>query len=134
MVLATNLRRSAGALYARKLDLGGQAWRILTVIGMRGPMSLGDLADILGYDKGLASREVSALVHRGLMLKNRPARTIRIHLTPSGEAVVQKLHELSRRRGEFLLADMSFEERKIFNGQLDMMAARAKMLLDQPDD
>ncbi|MDF2114459.1 MarR family transcriptional regulator [Roseiarcaceae bacterium H3SJ34-1] len=131
MVLATNLRRSAAALYAREFDLGGQAWRLLSVIGLRGPMSLGELADRLGYDKGLASREVTALVRRGLVLKIRPARAVCIQLSPSGESLMRKLHELSRQRDEFLLADLSVEERRIFNQQLDRMAARARALLDQ---
>ena len=131
MVLATSLRRSASALYARELDLGGQAWRVLNVIGMRGPMSLGELAERLGYDKGLASREVSALVSRGLVLKVRPARAVCIQLSPPGERLMRKLHELSRERDEFLLADMSAEERRLFNRQLDRMAARARTLLDQ---
>jgi DNA-binding MarR family transcriptional regulator len=134
MVLATSLRRSAATLYAREFDLGGQAWRLLSVIGLRGPMSLGELADRLGYDKGLASREVTALVRRGLVLKIRPARAVCIQLSPSGESLMQKLHELSRQRDEFLLADLSTEERKIFNRQLDMIAARARTLLDQGDD
>jgi len=131
MVLATNLRRSAAALYAREFDLGGQAWRLLSVIGLRGPMSLGELAHRLGYDKGLASREVTALVRRGLVLKIRPARAVCIQLSPSGESLMQKLHELSRQRDEFLLADLSVEERRIFNRQLDMIAVRARALLDQ---
>lgn len=131
MILATSLRRSASALYASELDLGGQAWRVLNVIGMRGPMSLGELADRLGYDKGLASREVSALVRRGLVLKIRPARTVCIEVSPAGERLMAKLGHLSRQRDEFLLADLTVEERRIFNKQLDMIAGRARTLLDQ---
>jgi DNA-binding MarR family transcriptional regulator len=134
MVLATNLRRSATALYARELDLGGHGWRVLNVIGRHGPMSLGELADRLGYDKGLASREVSALVRRGLILKIRPARTVCIEVSPAGESLMEKLGHLSRQRDNFLLADLNVEERRIFNRQLDMMAARAKALLDQGDN
>jgi len=133
MVLATSLRRSASALYARELDLGGQAWRVLNVIGMRGPMSLGELAERLGYDKGLASREVSALVRRGLVLKIRPARTVCIEVSPAGERLMEKLGNLSHQRDDFLLADLSAEERRIFNRQLDMIALRARTLLDQDE-
>lgn len=134
MVLATNLRRSASALYARELNLGTHEWPILGSIGMSGATSLRELADRLGFDKGLTSREVSGLVRRGLLLKERPSKEVRIRLSPAGEEVMRQVAVLSAEREDFLLADMTREERATFIRQLALISTRAKTLLDQADD
>lgn len=131
MVLATNLRRSGSLLYARALNLSTHEWPIIGSIGMSGATSLRELADRLGLDKGLASREVSSLVRRGLLLKERPSKEVRIRLSPAGEEMMQRVATLSAEREDFLLADMSEKERAVFIQQLEMIGARAKTLLEQ---
>lgn len=134
MVLATNLRRSASALYARELNLGTHEWPIIGSIGMSGATSLHELAERLGLDKGLASREVSALVRRGLVLKERPSKEVRIRLSPEGEEIMRQVAILSSQREDFLFADMTDTERAVFVRQLQAISARAKTLLEQVNE
>lgn len=131
MVLATDLRRSASALYAHELNLSTHEWPIIGSIGMSGATSLRQLAERLGFDKGLTSREVSALVSRGLLLKERPSKEVRIRLSPAGEEMMRQVARYSAEREDFLLADMSSEERANFIRQLGLISARAKTLLKQ---
>lgn len=134
LVLATLLRRSASLLYRRELGLSQVEWRVLAVVGDDGPLTLGALAEVLGLDKGQASRSVTALVKRRLLTRiadPQDSREVHIALTPHGQETFEALVSLSLERNRELVAGLSRSEIATLLATLDRLLANAKVLLAQ---
>ena len=98
------LLREAGVRLDRAL------FPLLVRLGVRGPLSVGDLADQVGRDHTTVSRQLAKLA--GLGLVSRPPaggdRRVRAAaLTPEGEAVVRAISGARRRLLSAALADWS---------------------------
>src|SRR5262245_9923313 len=134
LVLATLLRRSASLLYRRELGLSQVEWRVLAVVGDDGPLTLGALVEVLGLDKGQASRSVTALVKRRLLTRiadPHDSREVHIALTPHGQEAFEGLVTLSLERNRELAAGLSRAEVATLLATLDRLLANAKVMLAQ---
>ena len=89
--------------------------QILTEVGRHGPLTLAGLGRRLSLDKGWLSRAVETLVQEGLLTKeggNTDRRTIRIALSPAGEARYQQLNETLNAHAERVMARVPLAERE----------------------
>lgn len=80
---------------------------VLTELGRSGPVTLAALSRRIGFDKSWTSRAVENLVLEGLVDKvasTQDRRTIRISLSPAGEARLADLNQTLNS-----LADRTFE-------------------------
>lgn len=85
---------------------------VLTELGRSGPVTLAALSQRIGFDKSWTSRAVENLVREGLVEKvasTQDRRTIRISLSPAGEARLadlnQTLNSLAERTFEHIPTD-----------------------------
>ena len=131
--LANLLRRSSALVYGRRFGLSQIEWRIVALVGEHAPLSLNELAEFMGLDKGQTSRAVSALVTRRLVLREyrREGRGIRITLTARGAQIYDELMTSALERNRVLLDGMSAAERSEFFKILDQLTGLARTILEQ---
>jgi len=126
------LRRSGTMAHRREFGLSGMEWRIMTQVGDHAPLSLNELADLLILDRGQLSRAVKAMVARGLLDRRRrpggPA--IVITLSEEGKTVYTRMTELAFARNSFLVQDIAPEEIDRVMEAMNLISARATMLLE----
>jgi DNA-binding MarR family transcriptional regulator len=76
-------------------ELGSQGFTALAAIHVHGPLRVGEVADHLGVDLSVASRQVAALVDAGHVERTADARDRRAQLlavTPSGSRALRESH------------------------------------------
>jgi DNA-binding MarR family transcriptional regulator len=125
--------RALVAVAARSLadlaeDVTLAQYRALVVLHTRGPQRPGDLAEILGVGPPTASRMVERLVRRGLVRRVRSSqdrRAVRVHLTGSGQAIVEQVTSQRRREIERILEQMPVRGRGTVTRALRGFAAAA---------
>ncbi len=126
--LANGLSRGAAARY-RQFGVSLMEWRIVALLGGFAPMTLKELARESGLDKSQASRAVSALVERGLILRStgrEDAREIALRLSASGKRIYQGLMEAARTRDAAFLACLTEEERRALDSAITKLGAEAR--------
>lgn len=104
-------------------------WRILALLGGFAPLTLKDLARESGLDKSQASRAVSDLVRRGLVLRDagrEDAREIALRLSAAGRRTYSGLIAAARERDAAFEASLSAEERRIMASALRALEAEAR--------
>jgi DNA-binding MarR family transcriptional regulator len=131
ITLATLLRRSASLVYRRKLGLSQIDWTIIALVGEHAPLSLNDLSERMGLDKGQLSRGVAGLVRRGFLNRGRrrEQRGIQITLTPRGIRAYEKLIEIALERNREMLARLSNRERQTLFKALAALSDVAREIL-----
>jgi DNA-binding MarR family transcriptional regulator len=94
-------------------------------IGIRGPMTAGQLAEFLHLEKSSVSRMVAKLVACG-ELKETPdsgdARVKPLALTPKGRRTLAALHDFGRRQVRGAIAQLSDAERRTVHEGLTLYA------------
>ena len=132
LILATLLRRSASVVYRRELGLSPSEWRIVAIVGDQAPLSLSQLVELIGLDKGQMSRSVTALVNRRILarvLDETDSREIRIDLTPRGREVFETLMALALARNRELTSGLGKSELATLFEALDRLVVNAKTML-----
>lgn len=89
------------------------------------------IARALGVDKGTVSRNVRALVDRGLISQQicaRDSRACTIELTANGEQLMDPLRRVSSRWTDTVTAGLTEKQRTKILGALSDMATRAELL------
>jgi DNA-binding MarR family transcriptional regulator len=77
-------------------ELGTQGFTALAVIRVDGPLRVSDVADQLGVDLSVASRQVAALADEGHVERrpdDRDRRAQLVAVTPAGVRVLEDSHE-----------------------------------------
>jgi DNA-binding MarR family transcriptional regulator len=93
--LSERIDREAGAVYAHEGVPFEQRWMgVLNQLVLRGPQSVGELAQVLGISHPSVSQTRRSLQAAGLVAERpdpRDARRRTLHLTPEGAALVTRL-------------------------------------------
>ena len=137
--LAASLARRAARVYAAKFKLRLPEVRILSNLGTYGRLASRDIVALTAMDKGLVSRALSGLVERGwvrmVATDDRQRRRLCV-LTPSGEALVEKLRPVWQERENFVQNSVSAAEQellaelleRLFHASEDMREKEARAL------
>ena len=125
MLLATSMRRSGAFAYRRALGLERNQWSLIAVLGENSDLSLFALAEHVGMDKGQLSREVSGLVMRGLLAKEKRSRLVHIRLTKLGQSVFRKLQRVQKARNRRFLKGLGFNQRAQLFQLLELLRQNA---------
>ncbi|MDF1726265.1 MAG: MarR family winged helix-turn-helix transcriptional regulator [Sulfitobacter sp.] len=99
-------------------------WRVIALVGRVGRTRLSDLAREAALDKGLISRNVKmlqSLGHLQIEPDDIDHRVQHLSLTPQGKEVFQKVLPVTQRRQEWLRAELSEEEIRVFRKVLDQL-------------
>ncbi|MBS0346854.1 MAG: MarR family transcriptional regulator [Proteobacteria bacterium] len=106
--------RQYRALRESPLQLTHMEGKVLGFFAHRPGETLSTLVSHSGRDKGQLARLTGSLRERGL-LEARPdaqdRRTLRLHLTPEGEAVTRSLSEQESELARLAMQDLSPDER-----------------------
>jgi DNA-binding MarR family transcriptional regulator len=125
---------SASLRVQRKFGLTLLEWRSIGMLGAHAPLSLKELARRAALDKSYASRTVSGLIERGLIVSERSdtdARAVLLSLTKTGDALYRKVIVDANARNERLLSPLNAEQRKQLMEMLAMLTTSAREVLDQ---
>ena len=138
--LANALSRGAALRYRQEFDVSLMEWRILALLGSFAPMTLKALAQQSGVDKSLASRAVTGLVDRRLVLREtgqEDAREIALRLTPAGRRVHRGLMRAALERDAAFVACLTEQEHAVLSSavrRLEIEARRQAALAAGDDD
>lgn len=100
---------------AAPFDLTVTQYRLLAVVAASGPLAITEVGILLGVVQSNATRHCDRLQRLGLLERRRSAedrRVVLVHLTDSGQEVVEFVTELRREQIRAVLATMSRSEQK----------------------
>ena len=133
--VANLLSRGAEMRYRREFGVSLWEWRSVALLGGAGePLSLNELANSAGVDKGQMSRVVSGLTRRKLVSRAtdaNDARGIRLSLTRSGRNLYQKLIGAAAERNTAFLDCLSVKEREYLEQAMTKLAREAKSFIQK---
>jgi DNA-binding MarR family transcriptional regulator len=129
--IANKMSSSASALYRKRFGIGIADWRIMALLGVESWIPAGRISEVIGLDKAVISRSVAFMQERGLVetrFRDNNQRRQFIALTKDGLRLHDQIVEVAREREEFLLADLSEQERRTAITLLAKIHARASQL------
>jgi DNA-binding MarR family transcriptional regulator len=114
-------------------------WRIIALVGAAGETRLSMLARHSALDKGLLSRNLKALVSKGIVLTKQDQTDHRaqlLSLSPKGKEIFQRTLPVSQKRQSLLNETLTKDELETFHRVLEKLelAADARITRDAPKD
>jgi DNA-binding MarR family transcriptional regulator len=114
--IANKLSNSATVFYQRNFGVNITEWRIMSLLAIEPGIPASRICNVIGFDKGPVSRNLSMLQKRGLVaIRTAPddGRTHAISLTARGRAVHDKVIVAALERERRLLSCLKKEEREV---------------------
>src|SRR6266446_1842439 len=114
--IANKLSNSATALYQRNFGVNVTEWRIMSLLAIEPGIPASRICNVIGFDKGPVSRNLSMLQKRGLVVIKtdpRDGRSHSISLTSKGRAVHDKVIVAALERERRLLSCLKKDEREV---------------------
>lgn len=132
LLLSSTLARWASREYLKRFELKLPEWRILSIVGARGPVSVNEVAETLSIDKAWISRTVPKLVKMGYLKTRADAvdrrRTI-LEATKHGVTLHEEMSRVSLARQQRLVRPLKVAERVEFERLLRVLQKEAESLL-----
>ena len=128
---ANKMSSGASALYRKRFGIGIADWRIMALLAVESWIPAGRISEVIGLDKAVISRSVAFMQKRGLVetrFRDNNQRRQFIALTKKGLELHDRVVDVAREREEFLLAELSEEERRTVVDLLARIHARAVLL------
>jgi len=132
LLLSSTLARWASREYLKRFELKLPEWRILSIVGARGPVSVNEVAETLSIDKAWVSRTVPKLVKMGYLRTRADAidrRRTMLEATRSGKALHEEMSRVSLARQERLVRPLKVAERVEFERLLKVLQMEADLLV-----
>jgi DNA-binding MarR family transcriptional regulator len=132
MVLANLLKRGAILRYRRTAGLSSVEFGLVASLGRNPPMSVIQLAQAVGMDKGQISRALGGLVTRKLVARQvnpDDNREVLVSLTRAGSAAHEVLLSGAIERTSHLLKEFDDGELAVLLHQIDRLTTKAKAML-----
>ena len=132
MVLANLLKRGAILRYRRTAGLSSVEFGLVASLGRNPPMSVIQLAQAVGMDKGQISRALAGLVERTLVARQvnpHDNREVLVSLSRTGIAAHEILLAGAIERTKSLLEDFDDGELSVLLDQIDRLTRNAKKML-----
>ncbi|MDM0112561.1 MarR family winged helix-turn-helix transcriptional regulator [Variovorax sp. J22R133] len=124
-VINERFKVGASSLYERECGVTLREVRLLRFIGSEPGLTLSRLIEQAYLEKTLASKAVTALVRRGLVVRSigtEDARQINLHLTDEGVDIVLKAEPLGRFAETTFRSALTAEERESLDRCLQKLA------------
>ena len=134
--IANKMSSGASALYRKRFGVGIADWRIMALLAVESWIPAGRISEVIGLDKAVISRSVAFMQERGLVetrFRDNNQRRQFIALTKEGLKLHDQIVDVAREREEFLLADLSEQERRTAIRLLTKIHARASQLTNPGD-
>ncbi|GAB3773006.1 MarR family transcriptional regulator [Ramlibacter monticola] len=133
-LLAEQVSLATAQVYRTRFALGRDEWRVLAALAQQGEVRAADVKDRTTLDKMQVSRALARLEQGGLLARSpdpEDGRAWRVRLLPAGAALYRKIVPMVQAREEYLLSDLSPEEREALAKALEKVEARARQLARQ---
>lgn len=115
--------------------IGTNEWRIVSALGNHPGATSGELCEILGINKSIASKSVNALLDRDLIAQlNGPRGSRHLYLTPEGATVHDDFMPIAMKRQEILHESLTTEEVVQLNALLVRMLDSADAMQRYEDE
>lgn len=122
------LKKSAAENYRNGLGLGSTEWPVLASL-TAGPSSLARLCDRLSRDKAQVSRDIAALVERGMVVKTKDpndSRQIIIDINRGNVALMAEVARITEGRHRLLTEGLSESDQKTIVSLLSKLYDNAR--------
>lgn len=129
MQLAFLLKTSGKRMYGQAAGVTATEWPIITMLIRDGEQTIGDICVRLDRDKAPVSRDVAALVERGLVTKDRgaaDARQVVVRLAPEATVLRDAMVRVMTARSDRLTAGLSPKDMDTFKRVLQVMIRNAQ--------
>lgn len=133
-VLAEQVSLATAQVYRERFALTRDEWRVLAALAHQGEVRAADVKDRTTLDKMQVSRALARLEAQGLVDRAPDpddGRASRVRLLPAGTALYRKIVPMVQAREEYLLSDLTPQERKVFAAAIDKVEVRARQLTRQ---
>jgi DNA-binding MarR family transcriptional regulator len=133
-VLAEQVSLATAQVYRTRFALGRDEWRVLAALAHHGELRAADVKERTTLDKMQVSRALARLESDGLVARSpdpTDGRAWRVRVLPAGMALYRKIVPMVQAREEYLLSDLSAEEREVLSTALAKVEARARQLARQ---
>lgn len=133
-VVNERMKAQASELYQRECGVSLREVRLLRFIGNEPGLTLTRLIECSHLEKTLASKAVTALVRRGLVLRSvgtTDARQICLYLTEDGVSVVMDAERIGRVAIQEFRSALNDQERAFFEECLRKLAQAAEKTIAQ---
>ena len=133
-VLAEQVSLATAQVYRERFALTRDEWRVLAALAHQGEIRAADVKDRTTLDKMQVSRALARLEAQGLVARAPDpddGRASRVRLLPAGAALYRKIVPMVQAREEYLLSDLTPQERKVFAAAIDKVEVRARQLTRQ---
>jgi DNA-binding MarR family transcriptional regulator len=133
-VLAEQVSLATAQVYRERFALTRDEWRVLAALAHQGEIRAADVKDRTTLDKMQVSRALARLEAQGLVARAPDpddGRASRVRLLAAGMALYRKIGPMVRAREEYLLSDLTPQERKVFSAAIDKVEVRARQLTRQ---
>ena len=133
-VLAEQVSLATAQVYRERFALTRDEWRVLAALAHQGEVRAADVKDRTTLDKMQVSRALARLEAQGLVERAPDpddGRASRVRLLPAGTALYRKIVPMVQAREEYLLSDLTPQERKVFAAAIDKLEVRARQLTRQ---
>lgn len=135
--LSLRLRRSTTERYVRKLDISAREWRVLGMIGMKGPSTPTRLSLLTGMDRATITRSAARLKKLGFVHRiahDSDSRSVVLGLTPKGSDLCSIIVPKVIRSGELASQLYTPGEFALFVELIDRLdEAISRGLFEEPD-
>jgi DNA-binding MarR family transcriptional regulator len=111
-----------------RYGISRQAWSLLSIVASVGQIAPSDLAAQIGLDRPRASRAISALIKKGLLLRRRGQDQVQrfvLQLTPEGADLVRALYPQVRLVSDRILEGLDPQARARFEEALEVLTQHA---------
>lgn len=118
----------------RRFGLTVRQWRIISLLGEMGPMTLSDITNTIHHDKSSLSRAVRDLEKRGLVAKlqnNRHKSSPFVWFTNEGAALCEEISPAFAHQAEMLTSVLSGTEKQQLCGLLGKLHSHIESLRAQ---
>jgi len=109
-------------------DVSWPQWMVLNVLSQNIAGTPATIADTIGVDRSAVTRLLDRLEKKGLVLREHAKldrRSVNIHMTEAGEALMERLNQLARQHQDHFLSSMHNTEHRSFKGNIQKMLKMA---------
>jgi DNA-binding MarR family transcriptional regulator len=129
--IANRISASGSRTYMRHFGVGVMEWRVLAMLALKPGITANQIGQVSAVDKSSVSRATASLLKRGYVRSSEdPAdsRRLMLYLTPSGQALHDRIIVASLAREELLLDGLSAKERETFFRLLHRVGSNTALL------
>ena len=127
--LSNLIRQTTSDVYLKHTGMSGREWRVLGMIGLRGPLSAAETAELTGMDRATITRSVDRLEALGYVERAPDAhdrRRIVLAVTPLGRRRCDRIIPMMREDGTYYETVLTAREQQQLLDMIERLETQAR--------